>query len=510
MALAPYFNKAALALAGVLPDVAFEGLASRLNALCIGVVFDDAAASFEGQTTLELATNLLARLYPVLSFHAQGRAAKKFLPTLEALARRINPAIELRSGRTQPDVTMVIGTTVPSHAQGQVVFVGSDRWLARVGKKPVGSGTSNVPFGAAAGAAIGVANVFRAAFADQLRGSMFDDDVRFSTFLPDGSVDRGPALKRNTELGTASLVGVGAIGSAAVWTLSRIKELRGTLHLIDDEVVELSNAQRYVIVAPEDDGRPKTTLATELFSGSLVAVPHTETYAAYVSQHGNAHFDCVLTALDTAADRIAVQASLPRRILNAWTQTSDLGVSRHTFLGPGACLACLYLPRHAAKHEEELVLEALRLPHGRVREVRELLQCSSPLSHQFLASVAEALGVPNEELEEFEGRSIRQLYTGFICSGRLMQLSADAGERVQVPLAFQSALAGVLLAADFVAEAVGGRPERFQEATRVDLLKPFPMYPSSFEGKHRGGQCLCQDRDFEGAFRGKWMNVREL
>src|SRR6266403_734495 len=48
----------------------------------------------------------------------------------------------------------------------------------------------------------------------------------------------------------------------------------------------------------------------------------------------------VLVALDTAADRRSVQASLPKWIANSWTQPGDLGLSVHgQFDGPGACLS---------------------------------------------------------------------------------------------------------------------------------------------------------------------------
>jgi hypothetical protein len=60
-------------------------------------------------------------------------------------------------------------------------------------------------------------------------------------------------------------------------------------------------------------------------------------------------FDRVLLAVDSAADRIAAQAALPRWIANAWTQPENIGVSRHSFLGEAPCVACLYMPQGASK-----------------------------------------------------------------------------------------------------------------------------------------------------------------
>ena len=79
----------------------------------------------------------------------------------------------------------------------------------------------------------------------------------------------------------------------------------------------------------------------------------------------------LLLALDSAKDRRAAQASLPRRIANAWTQPSDLGVSQHEFLD-GACVNCLYLPEIRQRNEDDIIAEALGVPE-RLMEVRELL-----------------------------------------------------------------------------------------------------------------------------------------
>ncbi|MFX7902704.1 hypothetical protein ABTK34_19770, partial [Acinetobacter baumannii] len=80
-------------------------------------------------------------------------------------------------------------------------------------------------------------------------------------------------------------------------------------------------------------------------------------WADYVHGRSKWTFERVAVALDTAEDRIALQASLPKWIVNAWTQDVDLGVSRHNFADGGACLACLYLPTVAVKNEHERVSE---------------------------------------------------------------------------------------------------------------------------------------------------------
>ena len=54
-----------------------------------------------------------------------------------------------------------------------------------------------------------------------------------------------------------------------------------------------------------------------------------------------------LVALDSPEARIAVQASLPGPLYNAWTHPADVGWSRHERFGEDPCLACLYWPDEA-------------------------------------------------------------------------------------------------------------------------------------------------------------------
>jgi hypothetical protein len=208
----------------------------------------------------------------------------------------------------------------------------------------------------------------------------------------------------------------------------------------------------------------------------------------------------VAVALDSASDRIAVQAALPKRTLNAWTQRAELGVSRHRFVGDEACLACLYVPTAKTRNEDELVSDALGLPSA-LKEVRELLYRNAPASRDLLARVATALNVPLDPLLVFEGKPLREFYSKGICGGIVLSLRGSEGARVdrgtETPLAFQSALAGVLLAAEMVLEACGLRPPGFPTRTSINVLKPLAPQISFFERKASARRCLCQD---------DWMN----
>jgi hypothetical protein len=131
-----------------------------------------------------------------------------------------------------------------------------------------------------------------------------------------------------------------------------------------------------------------------------------------------------------------------------------LGISRHTFIGDQACLACLYLPTRQQKNEDELIAEAIGLPEEKLT-VRRMLVTNEPLDKSHLIKIAEATKVDVEKLLQFEGRPLRSFYSQAVCGGVLLTLGAEPAtqRRVEVPMAFESALAGILLAAELVAKA---------------------------------------------------------
>lgn len=432
-----------------------------------------------------------------------------------------------------------------------VVYVGSSGWYAGTSLgEPLGSGDTPNPFGAAAAACLGAAATFRAVFAEQLEPAVSGGELPIADPRPDAQPDAGApphaaplvvlwqhghtgwlstltgrvyqqippgarsdgAIPTAINFGDTFLVGVGAIGQAAAWMLARTPGLTGTLHLVDPERLDATNPQRYLWTAAGDIGAVKTTLAARHFAQRVAVGPvadvdaparlavqeHVAPWAA-VAAGSEYVFDRLLLALDTADDRVLAQASLPRWIANAWTQPENLGVSRHPHFGRGACVACLYTPRGPRKHQDQLVAEALGFAgDAELREVRERLATGRAVDEAFLQRVAERLAVPLLPLLAFVGQPLAAFYAGAVCGGALLALGNRRGDarRAAVPLAFQSALAGVLLAAELVADAAGLRERPTDCRTEIDLLRPLGSRLTSPAAPLPSGRCLCQDPIF--------------
>jgi hypothetical protein len=487
MALADYFSKNLMAASQLTRGFDVDRFTASIGAAKVGVFFDGPSARRqEGRALLDLLVRLVARLYPTLCF----RGPSEIRDELVRLAQAINPVLEIDDN---PTIGVCVGQP-DGAAVERILFAGSDRWLGRLSEtRPLSVGDSTNRTGAGAAACFAASWLFKALFApaeSQLSG--FD----FSVFAGELGKDQGPDLDVIDSLNPV-LVGCGAIGNAALWTLA---DLSGEIHLVDHQEIDVTNLQRYVLAARNDEGRLKVDLGASAI-GTWKVHKHPQRWAEFTSENGYAWND-VLVAVDSAKDRRAVQASLPRWIANGWTQLGDLGVSTHDFLN-GACLACLYLPTARTFSEDELVAAALGIPE-RSREVRDLLAQGKPAPQPLLDAIAQRLEIDPALLARFDGLPIRSLYVEGICGGALLPRNGgNVGNReMEVPLAHQSAMAGVLLAGALLHRASAGHPNG-SKITRLDLMRDAGEH-LTIPAQKAEGNCICRDPDYVAGFMSKY------
>lgn len=266
--------------------------------------------------------------------------------------------------------------------------------------------------------------------------------------------------------------------------------------------------QRYLLTAMTDVDACKVAVAASVLKDCGIEVKtFATTWAGYVERIGHHRFDRVAVALDTVRDRVQVQSSLPRRVYNAWTQAGDLGISRHGFDDKEACLACLYLPTDKRRNEDEIVAEELGfLTQEQILRVRSMLHLGMPVGEQFVREIAANIGTNVEALLPFSDLPLRAFRQKAICGNAIMRAADGAGPELEVPMAFQSALAGVMLAAEIIASTPGVRTANPVTRSVVDLLRALPGRISSPVLKRGPGRvrCICQDADYISVYRAKY------
>jgi hypothetical protein len=141
-------------------------------------------------------------------------------------------------------------------------------------------------------------------------------------------------------------------------------------------------------------------------------------------------------------------------------------------------------------------------------EIRTLLHTGGPLERPMLEAVAQGIGRPLEVLLPFERRPVRALYVEGFCGGGVIPLGeagrlAPDAQDVHVPLAHQSAMAGVLLAGTLLRHASVGAPP-VTMITRLNVLRPVGELPTQPARAVHDGRCICEDDDFRAVYRAKY------
>lgn len=499
--LADFFSRSALAAAQVLEGFDAERFRAHLETTPVGI--STGALLGEAEALADMAVRLMARLYPKLAIRTAHESDGR---RLIELARAINPNLEIVA---EAELGIVIAGGAPF---AESLFAGSAGWHALVDTEaPCDSGGSDNPIGAGAAACLAAAGLFRRVFLPD-GNDRLDHALRFNTFTGEAGVGTSAtdADGSNPPLaaalrGETVMVGAGAIGHGALWALARTP-VDGLVHVVDHELTELSNLQRYVLARRDDEAEIKIEVVTRS-SAQLRLYGHHCDLAAFVSRHGY-RWPCMLLGLDSARDRVAAQASLPGWVANAWTQPGDLGISTHSTFGrDGACVSCLYLPTGKTKNEDELVAETLAVPHL-LMQIRTLLHTGAPVDRPLLEAIAQGVRRPTDVLLAFEGRPVRDLYVEGFCGGAVIPLGqagrlAVEAQDVHVPLAHQSALAGILLAGALLRHASGGAPD-ITLVTRLNVLDTVGEYLTQPARAVRDGRCICDDDDFRTVYRTKY------
>lgn len=445
----------------------------------------------------ELLVNLLARLYPRLALAGPSDIVEH----LTRLARNINPAIELVDGDSPATVAVVIGR-VENHPT-ESLHPRADGCVARLlrASDPQTGGPAN-PYAAAAAASLAAAEVFRRVFRDRIQTPPLERDVHLSLldFGEESGADRPLAP---AQLGEVAFLGLGAVGNATLWTLARHQGLEAEAWLVDPETIELSNLQRYVLTDDGDVGRSKTELALRALAGTALKLQaRAETIEVFADAFRDSFkIPTVCVSVDNIEGRRTAQALLPRLVLNGWTGDGGLGASWHEFDREAACLSCLYQPHGIGPSQTELVADALGLER---RHAAELWIRNLPLGEQDLRTVMGHLGLGPDALAAWRSRPLTELYSGLICGAAGVDLRGQ-GHTEAVPLAHQSSLAGVLLAAEFVKRidpelAALAQPEPL--VAWDDVLRPPPRYWR--RPRVREPMCICGDKDYQDVYRTKW------
>ncbi|MDG6970589.1 MAG: hypothetical protein JRN54_05720, partial [Nitrososphaerota archaeon] len=249
------------------------------------------------------------------------------------------------SARSEGSLEIVLGKVNPQ-TEGEHLYADYSGWRAHVGSKPP-TGVEDIP----------VVNPVMSLFvAGLVVSEAFRRLLGDATALrpSDGWVGDLPMTEALTPLPMSldfqgqrvAWIGCGSISFAALRALDTVRQVKGTLNLVDPANLNRSNCKKYLGPSKLIPGKGKArTMASLLRSRGIAATPFKGSLNDY-GRHTRFEIPLAICAADSSVTRRDLQAKLPKAILNAWTGSTGTslltGVSRHSFDGVEECLNCAY------------------------------------------------------------------------------------------------------------------------------------------------------------------------
>jgi molybdopterin/thiamine biosynthesis adenylyltransferase len=474
---------------------------------------------FTGQAILFTLLNLLVRLdaycpritvilpgvdrHPLLRLLATGNlqdGLHDFVTPFPAAGR-----IAWHTDAPPESVRADINVFITPRRIADVLSVWADGWVVYLNEDaPDQPGDANI-VGACSAAALAAAEVFKRlieelpfkpGFAvqqiDRLHLSMFDYML---------TPDWNPPLPTAVDLDGVAIVGLGGIGSALVAAATSLPEIRGTLCLIDDDVLDATTLNRHLVARPGDSG-PKVEVCRRALGFYSGVQARQELYAAFVEATGNRH-ELVVVTVDDDRVRRSIQATHPRLILNAGA--SDLAsfqVTRHDYLH-GACLSCIArddLREHPAEQALARFLgldlsTILAYQRSGIPIPRPVLRQAGRLSEDGIVRYGD------HTVSDIQQHRCAELAVG------------DPGGENAMSISFLSALPGFLLLGELVKERGYPnieRPPLNEESNHLFLGmlgRPHPRLLRGYRKKRDG--CDCTRAPYMRAYQRKWKTVAQ-
>ena len=421
------------------------------------VVQSELAGTYASQHTAWTLVNMLARQFGLVvhievdapeaallpGVAAFGQANTLGMALCECIRLIGEPHVTVRESTDEAiDIELVIGASPRSQTCGKRWYLHAEGWRWYVGEAPCSSGnlpSSNpVALGPHLAACFAAGEVFkqlrglkerRGKFIESFFGSAWSGDTAASW----DELEDGPPLEALV-LPHIYVVGGGAVAQACLFALGA-SGLQGSLTVIDDDTLDISNNNRYVLSMASDHEDVKVRIAERYLERTkIVCIPVEAKWDAFVREpkiewsrsdllanERARRYPIVLSDVDKNRPRHEIQNVLPRLIVGGSTDGMTARAQIVDWSSETACLKCF-----------NPLEDTVAIAHAKIEEARQG-------DDTMRATICRDLGISVEELKRVMGA------TG---CGELMPADVErfgAGPR-QMSVGFVSVAAGVLQA----------------------------------------------------------------
>lgn len=362
----------------------WESLINQIRRSVLVRITPEALKNPTGQMITVFTLNMLIRLFPVVTdifFESPPDTSIKgnipkwqgntIISKINAMYESVQPDANLfvNSGFRKNEICchITIGSGTALNIPG--VWVGSDRWIATLSAfSPQKLNPDINPVGAYIAATFAVSEAWKRIMIqlqeriETIRINLIEGEFKFSAFDYSLNVNgSNPALPETVNLNKFTMIGLGAGGGAAAYTLASVSCLKGVITLIDPDEVELSNLNRYPYADHADaKGKISKVRCIEKLFSRHVELKSKCFYEPYLTAQNSLEVQDlrrVISAVDNRQTRREIQYETPEIILDAAaTEKGDFFIWR-ILLGQTECMIC----KHPTNEKDNEIKQAEQL-----------------------------------------------------------------------------------------------------------------------------------------------------
>lgn len=426
-----------------------------------------------GQLTLVLMTNLLARMKTAITHVVVSVPYKiplhpnvpvpgnnlrdgliELVQSISGPQSNHSVKFDFNGVMKKPTLRVFIGRDENSKSPADI-RVEATAWTAYINaSQPCADWDTPLPFGPHMAATLAVAEIFKYLLirnfpqqTERLQIKLLDNlEFCVLTYGADPGDDAYPKIDDAVHLDNIAIAGVGAGGSAALYSLSCIPNLSGKIALIDPGHHKKSNLTRYLLTSYLDchNGTLKSEIAYEFLRRTHPSLEIRVEPRPYdeVNDRG---FRLVVSTVDTPEARWDIQNDWPPVILDAAVVETIYAILR-VFPGRGFCLGCKhpYDPDVTVKRRASMWGKA-------VEEVRQLELEGTPVTEEDIRQLAYVQNQPIDRFVELIGRPFDQVPALTECGDTRFNLQVP-NQAATIP--FVTTMAGVLIAAEIIKDQI--------------------------------------------------------
>lgn len=472
---------------------------TRLDSFRVKIILQDSVKTTDNfKNACYVALNLLPRLLKSVRYVGDQEILKMFQPSHSS-------KINMGNEDWNADITLVFGNTMES-SEKNVLYVGSSGWSAYLSKnKPCEWGIEKNNLSAMYAGALSVGEVFKRILPELNPSEITHLEYDLVTHGKASQPVIEPKLPDMINYNNLLIVGCGAIGQALCLAIKLATKLSGKIRLLDHEVIEPTNEQRYLVAYEELRGNNKAMLMGNLLGGqnttcTPVVIP--QKYEDYAHSSNGFLDKEVVVMTDNVWTRLNVQAGLPKVLWNAWTDVAKgslrYGIAHHCIDGEYECLGCAYYPPGTSPTEMELNAIMTGLPQ---KEINKKLEQNAICTLDDIQKISQLTGIPIQKLLPNKDKPFRNLLHGD-CGVFTHRIQ---GQEVIAPAPHLPALAGILLASQIILRKLDVPTEsKLIESADYDAFK-IPDHDCIINAK-KVPKCFCNDSDYKQAYAKKWKS----